>query len=83
MLMILEINPNWNYKETLKNLKTLRHDFEDALASFSSFELHDKVLFTYEVKQAIYSLPFETWKKDRIWEYLNNDIPFAILQNFK
>jgi len=80
---MLYINPNWNYKQILSNLKTLRHDFEDALASFSSFELHEKVLFVYEIKNAIYSLNFEYWKKDRIWEYLNNDLSFAILQNFK
>lgn len=83
MLMILEINPNWNYKETISNLKTLRHDYEGVLASFSYFQLHERVIFNYEFKNAIYSLPFETWKKDRIWEYINHDIPFSILQNFK
>lgn len=82
-MLMIEINPDWNYKQMLSNLKTLRHDFEDALASFSSFELHNKVLFVYEIKNTIYSLNFETWKKDRIWEYLNHDIDFAILQNFK
>lgn len=80
---MIEINPNWNYKQTLANLKALRHDYEGVLASFSYFNLHDKVLFTYQFKQSIYSLPFETWKKDRIWEYLNHDIPLTILQNLK
>lgn len=82
-MFMIYVDPNWNYKQILSNLKTLRHDFEDALASFSSFELHKKVLFTYQFKQSIYSLNFETWKKDRIWEYLNHDIAFGILQNFK
>lgn len=82
-MLMIEINPDWNYKQMLSHLKTLRHDFEDALASFSSFELHEKVLFVYEIKNAIYSLNFEYWKKDRIWEYLNHDLSFAILQNFK
>lgn len=79
----LNINPNWNYKETIKNIKTLKYEFQNALASFSYFQLHDKVLFTYEIKTAIYSLNFETWRKDRIWEYLNHDIPMTILQNLK
>lgn len=79
----LIINPNWNYKEILKNLKTLRHEYQNVLASFSYFQLHEKVLFVYEIKQSIYSLPFETWRKDRIWEYLNHDIDYTILQNLK
>lgn len=82
-MFMIEIDSNWNYKQTLKNLRALRKSYDEALRSFSYFNLHDKVLFTYEVKQSIYSLNFEYWKKDRIWEYLNHDIDFAILQNFK
>ena len=81
--MKLFIDPNWNYKQTLSNLRALRLQYEDILRSFSYFNLHDKVVFTYEVKQSIYSLNFEEWKKDRIWEYMNHDIAFGILQNFK
>ena len=82
-MLMIEINPDWNYKQILKNLRVLRKSYDETLRSFSYFNLHDKVLFTYEVKQSIYSLNFEYWKKDRIWEYLNHDIDFAILQNFK
>lgn len=82
-MLMIEINPNWTYKQILDNLKALRHDYEGVLASFSYFNLHDRVLFNYKFKQSIYSLNFETWKKDRIWEYLNHDIPLTILQNLK
>lgn len=82
-MLMIEINPNWNYKQTLKNLRALRLSYDNALCSFSYFQLHERVLFNYEIKNAIYSLNFEEWKKDRIWEYLNHDIDFAILQNFK
>lgn len=80
---MIYIDPSWNYKQILMNLKTLRHEYQDVLASFSYFQLHEKVIWVYEIKDAIYSLPFETWKKDRIWEYLNQDIPYTILQKFK
>lgn len=83
MLMELYIDPNWNYKQTLLHLRALRLSYDNVLRSFSYFNLHDKVLFVYEIKQSIYSLPFETWRKDRIWEYLNHDIPMTILQNLK
>ena len=81
--MNLYIDPNWNYKQTIENIRALRNQYNDILCSFSYFNLHDKVLFTYEIKQLIYSLNFETWRKDRIWEYMNHDIPLTILQNLK
>ena len=81
--MELFIDPNWSYKQTLANLRALRTQYESILRSFHYFELHERVLFNYEIKQSIYSLNFEEWKKDRIWEYLNHDIAFAILQNLK
>ena len=80
---MIYIDPSWNYKQTLLNLKTLRRDYMDVLASFSYFNLHDKVEFEYKIKNDIYSLQFETWKKDRIWEYMNHDVPYTILQKFK
>lgn len=83
MLMELFIDPNWNYKQTLSNLRALRRQYDNVLRSFSYFQLHERVLFNYEIKNAIYSLNFEEWKKDRIWEYLNHDIPLTILQNLK
>lgn len=83
MLMELFIDPNWNYKQILSNLRALRTQYEKSLRSFSYFQLHERVSFNYEIKNAIYSLNFEEWKKDRIWEYLNHDIDYTILQNLK
>ena len=82
-MFMIYVDPNWNYKDTLKNLRALRKSYDESLRSFSYFNLHDKVIFIYSIKQSIYSLPFETWRKDRIWEYMNHDIPLTILQNLK
>lgn len=77
----LNINPNWNFKELVGNLKALRSEYDGILCFFSYYDLHEKVLFQAKIKQLIYSYPFEEWKKDRVWEYMNHDIFFCILRN--
>lgn len=78
-----QINPNWTFKETLEHLKTLKRQYRYILTSFSYFDLHLKVLYLQKMRDTIYSLKFEEWKKDRIWEYMNNYESFDILQKLK
>lgn len=81
--MYEEINPNWTYKETIKHVKALKRQYNSLLASFSYFDLHLKVMYLQKMRDSIYALKFETWKKDRIWEYMNNYEHFDILQKLK
>ena len=77
----LYINPNWSFKELVGKVKALRTEYDGILCFFSYYDLHQEVLFRQKIKKAIYSYPFEEWKKDRIWEYMNHDIFFYILNN--
>lgn len=81
--MKLDINPNWNYNQITSQLKALKREYHHVLASFSYFHLHDKVLFITETKKQIYSLNFEKWKCDRIWEVINNDFSYNELLEIK
>ena len=63
----LIINPNWTYKEIVLKLQALKCNYIGILASFSYFEIHNKVEWVYTVKKRIYSLNFEEWKRDRIY----------------
>jgi hypothetical protein len=36
----------------------------------------------YNLKKDIYNLKFEMWKRDKLWEYLNNDISYVDLWRF-
>lgn len=78
-----EINPNWSYKETLKHIKALKRQYRSLLTSFSYFDLHLKVLYMQKMRDSIYALKFEEWKRDRIWEFMNNYEHFDILQKLK
>lgn len=67
----LNINQNWTFKEVVDNLKSLRTDYEGILATFSYFDLHDKVLFLKNTRDKFYSLNLQEWEKDKIWDYMN------------
>jgi len=70
--MGLDINPNWSFKELVEHIWALRDEFDRLLTSFSYFDLHKKVTFLRNTRNAIYSLPFEEWRKDKIWDYFNH-----------
>ena len=63
------INPFWNYSEIVKNIRTLRHNYERVLASFSF--IRDENNFIRETRDSLYAMQLEEFQKDRIWEYMN------------
>ena len=62
------INPEWNFKEVVENIEVIKSKTWDIIASFSSFEIKKQVNFKKQLRNNIYSLKFEEWKKDRIVE---------------
>lgn len=65
------INPNWTFKETIENVEVIKSQMGDIIASFWRFDLKKEVEFISNLKKQIYSLKFEEWKRDKIWEYIN------------
>ena len=77
----LYINQSWNFKETFNNLYLIKDDYTRILSSFLWYELKERNQFMRECKDKVYSLTFEIWKRDRIWEYLNDNLDFEVLSN--
>lgn len=71
--MKLFFDPLWNYKETVVHLEALKSQYEEILASFSYFQLHEKVNFIRSTRNALYSLHLLEWQKDRIWNCMNGN----------
>lgn len=73
--MNVYVNPNWTFRELVKNAKSLKREYVFCLGFFSydyTFEeLKVKNRIIKETKVKIYSLNMEEWKKDRVWEYMN------------
>ena len=68
----MEINLSWKYDEVVRNLRTLKNQYKEILASFSYTREENK--FIREIKDKIYSFNFDETKIDRIWEYINDDL---------
>ena len=67
-MMLNYINPEWTFKEFVENIEVIKSKTWDIIASFSSFEIKKQLLFKKQLRDKIYSLKFEEWKKDRILE---------------
>lgn len=63
------INPTWNYNQIVANIRTLRLQYEEVLASFSY--IRDENNFIKQTRDNLYSMNLEEFEKDRIWEYMN------------
>lgn len=63
------INPSWNYRDVIVNIRALKLSYEERLTSFLVLKQQND--FIRETRNALYSLNFEEFKKDRIWEYMN------------
>jgi len=75
------INPLWSYKDLVSNLKALRSQYEEILASFNI--LHDRSNFIRETRTNLYSLSIKEFEKDNVWEYMNGYLsPIAIVMIF-
>jgi len=78
-----KVNRDWNYKESLVPIVKIKKHYEDIMLSFSVFGGNNNVIKSIrEIKDEIYSLKFEEWKRDKLWEYLNDDITYVDLWFF-
>jgi len=82
----MEINSSWSYKECLYYISCIKEKYEGIMSSFcvlgGNRKYFEKMI---QIKKQIYSLNFgakENWKKDKLWEYLNNDITYTELWAF-
>lgn len=80
-LQELGIPEFYTFKGIVLNIRTIKCNYTGILSSFLPFQLHEKVICLKQIHDMLYSLEMETWKIDRIWEYLNNDIDYEILED--
>ena len=79
----MEINQDWNFKEIVSVLKSLKEQYWEKVRSFSYFDLHEKVVYMRNFRDEIYKLDFEEWRKDKIWDYINNYEFLYVLKRLK
>ena len=76
----LNINTNWTFKELVENIEVIKSQIWDIITSFSYFDIKKEVDFKRRLRKTIYSFKFEEWRRDRILEYIYNDVEFDVLR---
>lgn len=66
----LYFDPNWTYNELTLNLKMLRTQYREIVASFSYFQKKEKIAFERKAKKTIYSYPYQEFLCNFAWNYL-------------
>lgn len=77
------IDPNSTFKEIVDNIEVIKSHVMDTIASFSSFDVKKQLQFQRELRNQIYALNFELWKRERILETIYDDFPINKLKNMK
>lgn len=78
--MEIYISPTWTFANVVENIKMIKLQFEEVLSSFSVYELKKEIKFRKELRDSIYALNMPEWKKDKLWEYIND---FEIFETLK
>ena len=69
------------FKELVINIEAMKHQYKRVLSLFScGFDIKNKVRYIQNTKVKMYSLDIETWKIDRLWDYMNDYISYEELQ---
>lgn len=75
------IDVNAKFDDVILNIKTLKENYNSSLASFRYFEKKQLIEYKKNIRNNVYSLQFEEWKKDKIWNFLNGFEEFETLEN--
>lgn len=75
--MNFDLFPNTNFNDFIENCEVLKTQYTELLTPF----FNKNAIQCW--KKLIYSLDFTYWRKDKIWEYLNDDIEIHELLQLK
>lgn len=79
----MNVYENMTYKESVLLVDLIKQDYEALTLFFDTSDNRKELLRQkYSIKKQIYSLNFEEWKKDKLWEYINDDVEYSQLWRF-
>ena len=70
-----------SFIEIVKCVGILKQSYDLFLVSFFSAPSWVRAVRIKDFRDIIYSMKLAEWKKDKIWEYLNNDMTLDELKN--
>lgn len=74
------VDPTWTYRQAVNNLKTLRLQYREVLASFSLWETKEWASFIRTTRNKFYTLNLIEWQIDNLWRYMNGYMSYHALK---
>lgn len=71
---MIELNPNWKFKDVQDNVEAIKTQYEGILSSFLCYEIKERGVALHKIKQEIFGYGnIQYWQRERLWEVLNGD----------
>lgn len=67
------IDQSISLKDLLNNIKELKDTYNSIVVSFSYFKKKELIRYKREIKDIIYSIEIDEWKRNIIWRYFNDE----------
>lgn len=74
------VDTSWTFEDIVTKIKAIKSQYEEILSSFSNFELKERNDYKRETRNQFYNLNMAEWKKDRLWEYMNDCQEYYVLE---
>ena len=71
---------NWTFKQIVDHIGELKQDYQSFLVAFFFIKPSQRTIHIRDYRTKIYSLNLPEWKKNLIWEVLNDDLTIEELQ---
>lgn len=75
----MKIDECWSFKEAIDKIVAIKQEYLGVLSLFSCFEIKKKRQYIIDTKKDIYSIRIKDWQKDKLWEFMNDDLDFKVL----
>lgn len=75
----MRINILWSFREVVRNIRALKEEYQGTLTLFSYATIKEKREYIERTRGKIYSLQLMEWQKEKLWEYMNDDVEFKVL----
>ena len=75
----MEVNPLWTFKDAISKITAIKQEYLGVLSLFSCYDIREKKRYICDTRKTIYSMQMRDWQKDKLWEYMNDDVDFRVL----
>ena len=78
-----KFDENWTFEEIVNNIEAIKSQVREIIASFSCNQLSKKIEFKNNLREEIYSLKFDVWKREKVLECIYDYFEIDKLKKIK